>query len=101
MQNASPENKLRLLMIYASVYPEKFEDDKAAKIMQVTEERNLFLSMIGFLSIECLAFLLLINDFPHFSFLTRIFSLCFLSILKIGKIFSSSYLCISKNNCIY
>lgn len=24
-------------MIYASVYPEKFEDDKAVKIMQVTE----------------------------------------------------------------
>lgn len=41
VQNASPENKLRLLMIYASVYPEKFEDDKALKIMQVTE-RNLF-----------------------------------------------------------
>lgn len=38
MQNASPENKLRLLMIYASVYPEKFEDDKALKIMQVREK---------------------------------------------------------------
>ncbi|XP_023514794.1 protein transport Sec1a-like [Cucurbita pepo subsp. pepo] len=36
-QNASPENKLRLLMIYASVYPEKFEDDKAAKIMQLAK----------------------------------------------------------------
>lgn len=49
-------------MIYACVYPEKFEDDKALKIMQVTEERKLFWSMIGFLSIECLAFLLLINE---------------------------------------
>lgn len=36
-QNASPENKLRLLMIYASVYPEKFEDDKALKIMQLAK----------------------------------------------------------------
>jgi syntaxin-binding protein 1 len=31
----TPENKLRLLMIYASVYPEKFEGDKGAKLMQV------------------------------------------------------------------
>lgn len=36
MQNTSPENKLRLLMIYASVYPEKFEGDKASMLMQVT-----------------------------------------------------------------
>lgn len=34
-QEATPENKLRLLMIYASVYPEKFEGDKASKLMQV------------------------------------------------------------------
>ncbi|OWM64946.1 hypothetical protein CDL15_Pgr028664 [Punica granatum] len=33
--DASPENKLRLLMIYASVYPEKFEGDKASKLMQL------------------------------------------------------------------
>ncbi|THG21409.1 hypothetical protein TEA_008505 [Camellia sinensis var. sinensis] len=33
-QDASCENKLRLLMIYASVYPEKFEGDKATKLMQ-------------------------------------------------------------------
>ncbi|KAB5526980.1 hypothetical protein DKX38_020827 [Salix brachista] len=33
-QDASPENKLRLLMIYACVYPEKFEGDKASKLMQ-------------------------------------------------------------------
>ena len=36
MQDSSVENKLRLLMIYASVYPEKFEGDKASKLMQVT-----------------------------------------------------------------
>lgn len=36
MQDATVENKLRLLMIYASVYPEKFEGDKALKLMQVT-----------------------------------------------------------------
>lgn len=35
MQDASSENKLRLLMIYASIYPEKFEGDKASKLMQV------------------------------------------------------------------
>lgn len=35
MQDTAPENKLRLLMIYASVYPEKFEGDKATKLMQV------------------------------------------------------------------
>ncbi|KAJ9188444.1 hypothetical protein P3X46_003803 [Hevea brasiliensis] len=34
-QDASPENKLRLLMIYACVYPEKFEGDKASKLMQL------------------------------------------------------------------
>ena len=35
MQDASRENKLRLLMIYASIYPEKFEGDKGTKLMQV------------------------------------------------------------------
>lgn len=35
MQNMSPEYKLRLLMIYATVYPEKFEGDKGVKLMQV------------------------------------------------------------------
>lgn len=35
MQDASRENKLRLLMIYASIYPEKIEGDKGAKLMQV------------------------------------------------------------------
>ncbi|KAK4578564.1 hypothetical protein RGQ29_028598 [Quercus rubra] len=34
-QDATPENKLRLLMIYACVYPEKFEGDKASKLMQL------------------------------------------------------------------
>ncbi|PIN23798.1 Vesicle trafficking protein Sec1 [Handroanthus impetiginosus] len=31
------ENKLRLLMIYACVYPEKFEGDKALKLMQLAK----------------------------------------------------------------
>ncbi|GLT51926.1 hypothetical protein SLA2020_252970 [Shorea laevis] len=34
-QDATPENKLRLLMIYAFVYPEKFEGDKGSKLMQL------------------------------------------------------------------
>ncbi|KAK6162481.1 hypothetical protein DH2020_002322 [Rehmannia glutinosa] len=36
-QEGMCENKLRLLMIYACVYPEKFEGDKAIKLMQVAE----------------------------------------------------------------
>ncbi|CAN1188838.1 Protein transport Sec1a [Linum perenne] len=32
-----PENKLRLLMIYAFVYPEKFEGDKGLKLMQLAK----------------------------------------------------------------
>ncbi|RXH93520.1 hypothetical protein DVH24_014096 [Malus domestica] len=36
-QDTTPENKLRLLMIYASVYPEKFEGDKANKLMQLAK----------------------------------------------------------------
>jgi syntaxin-binding protein 1 len=35
MQVVSRENKLRLLMIYAALNPEKFESDKGAKLMQV------------------------------------------------------------------
>lgn len=35
-QDVSRENKLRLLMIYAAVYPEKFEDDKISKLMEVS-----------------------------------------------------------------
>ncbi|XP_031269702.1 protein transport Sec1a [Pistacia vera] len=34
-QESTPENKLRLLLIYACVYPEKFEDDKASKLRQL------------------------------------------------------------------
>ncbi|XP_058086240.1 SNARE-interacting protein KEULE-like isoform X1 [Magnolia sinica] len=34
-QDTTPENKLRLLMIYAVIYPEKFEADKGAKLMQL------------------------------------------------------------------
>ncbi|KAL6579079.1 STXBP unc-18 S1 [Orobanche minor] len=33
--NVSREYKLRLLMIYAAVYPEKFEDDKISKLMEL------------------------------------------------------------------
>lgn len=36
-QDASTENKLRLLLIYASVYPEKFEGDKGIKLMQLAK----------------------------------------------------------------
>ncbi|CAL5211061.1 unnamed protein product [Lathyrus oleraceus] len=36
-QNTTPEYKLRLLMIYASVYPEKFEGDKGLKLMQLAK----------------------------------------------------------------
>ncbi|KAF5732954.1 protein transport Sec1a [Tripterygium wilfordii] len=36
-QDASPEYKLRLLMIYACVYPEKFEGDKGTKLMQLAK----------------------------------------------------------------
>jgi hypothetical protein len=35
MQGVSRENKLRLLMIYAAINPEKFESDKGTKLMQV------------------------------------------------------------------
>ncbi|RAL44454.1 hypothetical protein DM860_011731 [Cuscuta australis] len=34
-QDVSRENKLRLLMIYAAVHPEKFEDDKLVKLMEL------------------------------------------------------------------
>ncbi|KAI5647363.1 hypothetical protein M9H77_33368 [Catharanthus roseus] len=36
-QDTTTENKLRLMMIYASVYPEKFDGDKAAKLMQLAK----------------------------------------------------------------
>ncbi|CAJ1949836.1 unnamed protein product [Sphenostylis stenocarpa] len=36
-QSTTPEYKLRLLMIYAYVYPEKFEGDKASKLMQLAK----------------------------------------------------------------
>nr|AQX44190.1 SNARE-interacting protein KEULE [Apostasia odorata] len=43
-QDVSPENKLRLLMIYGCVYPEKFDGDKGVKLMQLakmsTEDMN-------------------------------------------------------------
>ncbi|XP_021728597.1 probable protein transport Sec1a isoform X6 [Chenopodium quinoa] len=31
----SRENKLRLLMVYAAIYPEKFEGDKGSQLMQL------------------------------------------------------------------
>ncbi|CAI9784481.1 unnamed protein product [Fraxinus pennsylvanica] len=34
-QDVTRENKLRLLMIYAALYPEKFEDDKITKLMEL------------------------------------------------------------------
>eukprot|EP00262_Sarcandra_glabra_P016883 TRINITY_DN5629_c0_g1_i1.p1 TRINITY_DN5629_c0_g1~~TRINITY_DN5629_c0_g1_i1.p1 ORF type:complete len:567 (+),score=90.36 TRINITY_DN5629_c0_g1_i1:2-1702(+) len=34
-QDVTPENKLRLLMIYAAICPEKFEGDKGLKLMQL------------------------------------------------------------------
>ncbi|KAI7994044.1 SNARE-interacting protein KEULE [Camellia lanceoleosa] len=34
-QDVTRENKLRLLMIYAACYPEKFEDDKMTKLMEL------------------------------------------------------------------
>ncbi|TVU12758.1 hypothetical protein EJB05_46428 [Eragrostis curvula] len=49
MQDMSPENKLRLLIIYAIVYPEKFEGDKGEKLMQV------FLSLLTGTMITSLA----------------------------------------------
>ncbi|XP_010276590.1 PREDICTED: SNARE-interacting protein KEULE [Nelumbo nucifera] len=36
-QDATRENKLRLMMIYASIYPEKFEGDKGLKLMQLAK----------------------------------------------------------------
>ncbi|KAK3131533.1 hypothetical protein QOZ80_6AG0507700 [Eleusine coracana subsp. coracana] len=36
-QDMSPENKLRLLVIYAIVYPEKFEGDKGEKLLQLAK----------------------------------------------------------------
>lgn len=36
IQDVTRENKLRLLMIYAAVHPEKFEGDKIAKLMEVS-----------------------------------------------------------------
>ncbi|XP_028553132.1 SNARE-interacting protein KEULE isoform X2 [Dendrobium catenatum] len=35
-QEVTPENKIRLLMIYAAIFPEKFDGDKGEKLMQVS-----------------------------------------------------------------
>jgi len=45
LQETSPENKLRLLMIYAAVYPEKFEGDKGVKLMQVFAHLSLIIDI--------------------------------------------------------
>ncbi|KAH0457000.1 hypothetical protein IEQ34_014907 [Dendrobium chrysotoxum] len=34
-QEVTPENKIRLLMIYAAMFPEKFDGDKGEKLMQL------------------------------------------------------------------
>ncbi|EYU30559.1 hypothetical protein MIMGU_mgv1a002638mg [Erythranthe guttata] len=36
-QDVMNENKLRLMMIYASIFPENFEDDKASQLMQLAK----------------------------------------------------------------
>ncbi|CAL9106291.1 unnamed protein product [Musa textilis] len=36
-QDVSRENKLRLMMIYASIYPEKFEGEKGSKLMELAQ----------------------------------------------------------------
>lgn len=36
LQDASRENKLRLLMILAAIYPEKFEGEKGQNLMKVS-----------------------------------------------------------------
>ncbi|GAB2224613.1 hypothetical protein Droror1_Dr00005375 [Drosera rotundifolia] len=36
-QDMSRENKMRLLMVYAAVHPEKFEGDKGSKLMQLAQ----------------------------------------------------------------
>lgn len=41
LQDTKAEYKLRLMMIYAMVHPEKFEGDKATKLMQVSVCPNL------------------------------------------------------------
>lgn len=42
MQNVTRENKLRLLMIYAALHPEKLEGDKIKKLMEVDLSVSLF-----------------------------------------------------------
>ncbi|CAK9173146.1 unnamed protein product [Ilex paraguariensis] len=48
-EDVTNENKLRLLMIYAAVYPEKFEGDKVAKLMELArlppEDKNAVYNM--------------------------------------------------------
>ena len=36
MQDTTRENKLRLLMILAAIYPEKFDGEKGANLMKVS-----------------------------------------------------------------
>lgn len=61
LQDVTPENKLRLLMIYASVYPEKFEGDKASKLMQVAMEFLSFFVYLLLLSLFIVAFKMLLR----------------------------------------
>lgn len=61
VQDETPENKLRLLMIYASVYPEKFVGDRGLKLMQVAKE---FL-LLDFSNLFCYSFPLLEADLSY------------------------------------
>lgn len=46
MQDISSENKLRLLMVYAAIYPEKLAGEKVAKMMQASNFSALFVDGI-------------------------------------------------------
>lgn len=46
MQDATRENKLRLLMVLAAIYPEKFDGEKGQNLMKVV---LLFLFLISLL----------------------------------------------------
>ena len=48
VQEASREGKLRLLMILATIYPEKFEGEKGQNLMKVTLGLMFLGSLFGF-----------------------------------------------------
>lgn len=55
LQDVTRENKLRLLMIYAAVHPEKFEGDKIAKLMEVTPF-PLLMKIYYFFPVSCIIY---------------------------------------------